>query len=612
MPSRVGGQRAPGRIPALDGVRALAVLAVVVFHLRPRTMPGGFVGVDVFFVLSGLLITRGLLRDHPQGVRALGEFWLRRARRILPALLVLVAVAGAAARVVGGDASAHLGRQAVGAVTLSSNWVLLLRDDGYFAATSPPLLKNLWSLAVEEQFYLLWPLLFALLARRCSRRTLIRVVAGLAASSALAMAVLVVPAGVDRVYYGTDTHGFGLLAGAAVAVVLHGTRAGAPPWSTRGAQAVAGSGLVALAAATLLLDGTRTSTYVVGLPLVALVAALTLAALALSDGPVGALLASTPLRVVGARSYGLYLWHWPVMVLVRGAGADRHAVPFVLLVLALTAAAAEASYRWVERPVLEHGFRAALGLSYGPSWRGGRARRVAVVAVAGSLCAAAVSPLALANRGVPSGEQLVRAGIASVRDPAEIAAPTSPPPTAEPSPGAPDPGAAASGADAPADPASPTGPEITAVGDSVMLASAPALQERLPGIQIDAKVGRQASAAADVLRDLASRGELRGTVVLGVGTNGYLGPGTLASIREAIGPDRMLVLVTVFADRVWQDAVNQDLADFAAADPHAVLVDWHGIIAQHPDELASDGIHPGPSAGRRYADGLVAALGAGV
>ena len=224
---------AASRFRGLDGLRALAVLLVMAFHLLPGPVPGGYLGVDVFFVISGFLITGLLLRERDATGRIhLGSFWGRRARRLLPALALLLLVCCAAALALGGDRLLDLGRQVLGAATFSSNWLSIGAGSSYFAESAPELFRNLWSLAVEEQFYLFWPfavLLIALIPRRSLRFWLL---VTLAVASALAMALLYSPS-VDptRVYYGTDTHSFGLALGAALAVLTQSWPGARLSWS---------------------------------------------------------------------------------------------------------------------------------------------------------------------------------------------------------------------------------------------------------------------------------------------------------------------------------------------------------------------------------------------
>ena len=206
-------------IPGLDGLRALAVLSVITYHLYPSGFPGGFLGVDIFFTLSGFLITTLLLRELSKtGKVSLGHFWLRRARRLLPALMLLIVVVVPTAYLVNRELLVGIGRQVLGALTFSTNWLEIAHGSSYFATTTPILFKNFWSLAIEEQFYLIWPLIF-LLCITLTKRTWIRVLIPLvmAGTSAFLMGYLFDSANTTRVYFGTDTHLFGLGLGICVA-----------------------------------------------------------------------------------------------------------------------------------------------------------------------------------------------------------------------------------------------------------------------------------------------------------------------------------------------------------------------------------------------------------
>jgi peptidoglycan/LPS O-acetylase OafA/YrhL len=350
---------AMGYQPSLDGIRALAVAAVLLFHADFRWIPGGFLGVDIFFVVSGYLITSLLLEERRGAMtNDLRQFWLRRARRLLPALFTMIAATCVYAAFFVPAALYHLRRDTLAALTYSTNWWLIASHQSYFDALGrPPLLRHLWSLAVEEQWYLVWPLVFvgamALVRQRAERLVLPLVVAAVASS--VWMAVLFDPTvDASRVYFGTDTHVSGLLLGAAGAMVWSPWR-----WPLAGGRhlrrldLVGWSALVLLVLVMLRWGEDSTLLYRGGFFLVAL---LSLVVVAVSVHPGawtlrGAL--SLPLlRYLGSRSYGLYLWHWPVFMVTR-----HQDYPWmdqglrVGLQFAVTLALTELSFRLVERPV---------------------------------------------------------------------------------------------------------------------------------------------------------------------------------------------------------------------------------------------------------------------
>ncbi|WP_322410090.1 acyltransferase family protein [Microbacterium invictum] len=622
----------PRRYAGLDGMRAVAVALVVIYHLFPAMLPGGFIGVDVFFVISGFLITNLLLREHARSGRIrLIDFWRRRARRLLPALGLVVIVCSSAALAVGGDVLVRLGAQVLGAATFSYNWVSLTGDGGYFAAATPELFRNFWSLAVEEQFYVVWPLvlpLFLLLPRAWARAGAAVL---LATASALWMAVLVTtgagaPGGdVTRAYFGTDTHAFGILLGVALAfattaVLGRGSPASRPRWTSPvGAAAI--SGLVLL---SFLAPVDAVSTFPGTLVAASLLSAAAITAGVWPGSRFGSAIDAQPLRWIGDRSYGIYLWHWPILVLLlaglQGTGAEAGVPGSVgLAALVLTLGAAELSYRFVETPVRRNGFRESLR-RLGRALRAGAAARVGAL-VAGAVAIALVIGTGAAVTAAPtvsSGQAMVDAGQRAL---AEADAPSEAPGAGEPGSGAAGPSAGPrDGASAPSAPPAPvpgvpsgdsvprpaptpvTGDQITAVGDSVMLASAPALLERFPGIAVDAAVSRSAWAGPGILQQLADTGQLRPYVVLGLGTNGPVDRDALERMAAIAGPERTLVLVNAFAPREWIPGVNAELADFAATHPRVFIADWSGAIASRPELLAGDQIHPDSGGGAVFAD----------
>lgn len=386
-------RRAMGYQPALDGLRAVSVLAVIVYHAHSLGAPGldwargGFFGVEVFFVVSGYLITTLLLEEHHRTGRVdIRQFWLRRARRLLPAVFTMLAVVAVAAALFRADTLARLRDDLPWAVFYVSNWAQIVASGGYFAALeTPPLLRHLWSLAVEEQWYLVWPLVAGWLFGRWggggpatrSRRLALPVLGAAIVSMAL-MAVLY-RADADRinlVYLATFTRAGGLLLGAALAFVWR-------PWAWPGAArghlvALDGIGFGAVAGIGILvvtLANGDAAVYRGGMATVSVLSAVAIA-MAVHPGAHGlaAVFAHPAVAAVGRRSYGLYLWHWPLFVLLRaGEGWGRLGLAAVATVVA-----SEACYRFVETPV-RHG---ALGRWWAAARGAGSARGRALVTAA--------------------------------------------------------------------------------------------------------------------------------------------------------------------------------------------------------------------------------------
>ncbi len=427
-PAPPAAARRPGALPynpALDGLRAVAVIGVLLFHGGVSWLPGGFLGVDVFFVLSGYLITTLLLRERVAAGRIdLRRFWLRRSRRLLPAVLVLLAVIGVAAPFLVEPAQrASVRADGLAALFYVANWRFILSEQSYFAGVPSPL-RHLWSLSVEEQWYLLFPAVTALTLRSVRRaRTFFVVLVVATVASAAWMAVLVRgPVEVSRAYYGTDARAHSLLVGAALAVAA----ALWPLHRARRTLAVAGgAGAVAVVAAFALVTEADRWMYRGGFLALAVATAGVVAAVALPRRPtvLARVLGVRPLVAVGTVSYGLYIWHWPVDIALTPArtgldgGAPWEGPALFALRTAVAAAFTVASYRWVERPVREHGI-AGLRLRL-PGPLGARPAGTAVglaglavgLLVAGTLRVPETAPagptglppaLASAERGVPS------------------------------------------------------------------------------------------------------------------------------------------------------------------------------------------------------------------
>jgi peptidoglycan/LPS O-acetylase OafA/YrhL len=375
MPKPVG--RSQRYMPGLDGLRAIAVLAVIAYHLQLGWAQGGLLGVGVFFTLSGYLITDLLLgqRDAVGHLR-LGDFWLRRARRLLPALFLMLAVVVAWVTLFDRSQLPELRGYVVAAAVYVSNWWNIIRHASYFSRFGPPPpLDHLWSLAVEEQFYLIWPFVLWLGLRYArGRYRLAGLTLTAAALSAIVMALLYQP-GVDptRVYEGTDTRAFGLLVGAALAMV----------WPSRHLRAdlilrrrllLDGAGVVGLVVIALLIWRTNQYSpfvYRGGIVLLSVATVLVVAALAHPASWLGPALGWAPLRWLGVRSYGIYLWHFPIIVLTTPTVQRSVNLPLQILQVGATIVVAALSWRFVEEPIR----RGALGRLWAQARSGGWRRK---------------------------------------------------------------------------------------------------------------------------------------------------------------------------------------------------------------------------------------------
>ena len=603
--------------PGLDGVRGIAVVAVLAYHMDLAWTGGGFLGVEVFFALSGFLITQLIVDELSRTGRVdAWAFTKARARRLLPALVTCVVATLALFAWLA--PAAGLRADGLASLLYVQNWHLVVAGLPYseaFARPSP--LLHLWSLSVEGQLYLLWPLLLVGVLATTRRSTALLVTVLLAFASALLMALRYDPDGGSLAYYATDARASGFLVGAALAWVWRPPAWSAPlPRVARWGIDVAGiAALVTLVVGFVAVTEFDAGLYTQGGFLrVGLLAAVLILAATRGGGVVAALLSRPPVVAVGRRSYGLYLYHWPVFVLGRELPLPLWKIN--LLGLLVTVAVAEASYRWIETPVRRGGLGALMGRLRLP--RAGAV--IACGAVTSALLAmvfaltapvagtdpsatlgasnlvpgaapdVAIAPACAAVGGATAGGAAARGAAAGVDpacgDPAVVAAPPGPPAlTPEP------PSAAAPEA----------GPALV-VGDSIALGSAESLRRALgAGTVVDAKVGRQFSAAPAIVGAWPGAGP----VVVDLGANGTVQAADIDAVIASAG-DRRVVLVGVHVPRRWQDGNNDVLRAAAAAHPTVEFVDWNALVGAHPGTLGPDGVHPGV-AGRTLLANAVAA-----
>lgn len=667
--------RALPYLPGIDGLRAIAVLAVVAYHADLSWASGGFLGVEVFFVISGYLITSILLSERrAAGAVDLKRFWIRRARRLLPALFLLIGAAVAYTLLFLPDEAAGLRGDAAASLGYITNWYLIFGDQSYFETVGrPSLLQHLWSLAIEEQFYVFWPLLFAggmaILGRK---RFPVLVAAGVVASTALMWALF--DPGVDpsRLYYGTDTRAAGLLVGVLLAFLwAPGRLRPVAKRSGRWVIDVVGIGALALLVHRLGTTGEYDpSLYRGGFLVIGLLTAAVIGMAAHPSSVVGRRILGVGFLVwIGVRSYGIYLWHWPVVMLTRpGQDIDLDGAPLLVLRVGLTLALAALSFRYVERPIRRgefgkriKGLRASGSVSraqLATGWLAGAAAAVLVIAVLGAGLVRAVDPdeqselafgegpIVITSADVRSGASVLSgdAGAASmarlpgiVQRGASGALPIGVEAVAlrnlagalegqaPPTPRDSDnqamlrAGAVAERAPRQSSPpeqsAPPTAPIevdaelVSAVGDSVLLGGAPRLIGVIPTeVRVDGAVGRQFSDGIPLFHEFIDQEILGDAVVVHLGNNGILSDAQVDEMLTLLDDVPQVVVVNVRVPRDWQTPVNERLRAGVARYSNAVLADWYGLSEGHPEWFAADGYHLSEPGMDAYANLVAASL----
>ena len=638
-------------IPALDGVRALAVGAVVLYHLKFPWIQGGLLGVTMFFVISGFIITRLLMSELSQSRRIdFKRFYVRRARRLLPAILVLVPVVAILCALFNRVMLTKMRPDILPSLLFFNNWWQIVRNVSYFSALGDPSpLTHFWSLAIEEQFYLVWPLvLFCLYRAGASRRAIRRGVAVLAAASALAMAVLYSPtADPSRLYYGTDTRAFSLLAGVWLALIAPRQVDGA---HGRWALLVDVAGLLGLAgllAMFALTNGYTAFQYRGGMVLCTLLTVALIMGCVRRGGVLERVFSARPLVWMGTRSYGIYLWHYPLLLLMNPASSVG-ARPWWAIAgqLALVGAVAEVSYRAVEAPFRHgalgrfwhslHGEEpAGAGSAAGPAARAGEGRglfavleplrsrvsEVALRALAPLRCRCSrvlaggplhVGGLTLQRRYLPVLASccllfaLAAGCVALVPDAsalsAEGAAALEQPGQGQEGldQGSGQGGSAAQGASASGGEASAaaTGTgfskdayDVLMIGDSVSVRTIPYFEKTFPYGHIDAKVSRQFGAGVELFKRYEDEGKAGGIAVFALGTNGVVTDGQIDELMGLVGDKRRVVFVTTRSPQPWVAPTNDALKRAADRYKNVRVVDWYAASEGRDDLFDGDGTH---------------------
>ena len=615
-------------VPGLDGLRALAVIAVIIYHANREWLGGGFLGVEVFFVISGYLITLLLIAERERtGAVSLTDFWVRRARRLLPALFTLLIGVITYCALFNRDRLGRLRGDVVGGFFYVSNWFQVWTGSSYTSSAEFAPLRHLWSLAVEEQFYIIWPLVMFLLLRNMRSRTLPIigfVFTGLAVVIAVYTAVIFRTGPIDTIentpeqfmsffgrevlrtdflYLGTVSRASGLLLGAALATAWR-------PWSIRRARAGANAngldflgilGLVSLAYMCWKFRETVSTEagtegyallYRGGLILVALATILVIATVTHPRSRLGKYVIGTPLLVwIGKRSYGLYLYHWVVFQAYRkSAGMPLEAREFIAL-MAITVVLTEASFQFIETPI-----RTGRALASYRAWRmrNGGVRGPLPIVLATLAIVPVFSVVSMAGARVMPEE------VAGNLDENSGAVVTIPPTTVPV-------GTTTLPAVAPTTvPA--TKFDVFAVGDSVMLGSARKLTSY--GITVDAAKNRQVSSGAQVLDYRNKTGELGDNVVIHLGTNGRTTASTFDQVMKPLSKIKRVIVLTVrVPGSPYSDKNNAIITALPLVYPNVTVLDWEALSKGRKDWFASDGIHPNALGQDNYVGFILKALG---
>lgn len=620
-------QSASGKryMPGLDGLRALSVLAVIAYHLNLKWAQGGLLGVGIFFVISGYLITDQIINYWEQHRRLnLLDFWIRRARRLLPAMLCMLLFVALWLLVVDPSRLHMLQGDFISSLFYVNNWWLIFHKVSYFESFGPPSpIGHLWSLAIEEQFYILWPLLLLLVLKFAPRRgKLFGLILVCAAVSALAMTMIYVP-GTDpsRVYYGTDTRVFALLIGAALAVLWPSQKLQATVSGTErlALDLFGGLGLFVLIILIYQTNEFADSLYRGGFVLLSFITVVVIAVLAHPASRLGWIMGCKPLRWIGVRSYSLYIWHYPVIILTSPNGiTDEVHVLRIIMQLVASFILAALSYKYVEEPLRRGSFKVMRQTMITSRHRG--FRPVFLIAVIPLIlisiaCSSFLSSTPESETVFEStGPQNMKEEHKETSNQAGTAKPSVKPNIKEEKePDEPSTLPVVQDTNKVEDkiPESTdihSGKGITAIGDSVILDAAPFLDKMLPGIVIDGKVGRQMSQAPEVINRLKEQGRLGNRIIIELGTNGSFNKKHLRKVLHSLRDAEQIFLINTRVPRKWQDTVNADIAKVSSEFSNTTIVDWYSASKGKDDYFYKDGVHLKREGAEYYASILVKAM----
>jgi peptidoglycan/LPS O-acetylase OafA/YrhL len=577
-------------IPAIDGLRAISVIAVLLYHLTLPWWPGGFLGVDLFFVISGYVITR-LILDSIERSSALDlrKFYRSRIRRLFPALIFMVVTTTLFIGVWAPETVKRFVSDLPFLFTGLMNWALVAREQDYFSTIGrPPLLQHTWSLAVEIQFYLLWPLILLFVLRFFGKKRIpaFALFFALASGTLLFLYSVKIDAesssSVSHVYFGSDTHSIGLFLGAALAV----------RWIPRNFSAdieegaknfIDGFGIAAfigLLSLFLFVDPNDPTLYRIAFPLTAIFGCMALMSLVHPASRLARQFTRAPMMWIGERSYGIYLWHWVVFQVTRPSvdlvGEDWALYSLrILIVFAL----ADISYRWIEVPVRNGAIELWIkGLKYRTPVV--RARQKSLVAIAVVALFAATTTVSI--NAIERSNDATDAAARSV-----------------------DENGSGSDFDPVASPNGKTG--LWIAGDSVILGIRSLLEGYEPVDLINARVGRQLPELIDVVRvDVKSVPE--SIAIVNLGNNGAISEDRVRELFELLKNQPYFVVVNAAVPRGWREANNEIITSVIDEYPNGRLVDWDRISTDRPEYFAPDGVHLVPTGANAYVSSILEVL----
>jgi peptidoglycan/LPS O-acetylase OafA/YrhL len=558
-------------IPAIDGLRALAVIAVMLYHLGFTWIPGGFLGVDLFFVISGYVITRLLLDSIEQsGGLDLRGFYLARARRLLPALIFTVTTTTIAIGIWAPDTIKRLLTDMPFALTGTMNWWLVARHQDYFESISrPPLLQHTWSLAVEAQFYLLWPLILYFILKRLGKKRI--PIAALVIAAASGVTLLLVSFSLDasnaskvsHVYFGTDTHSIGLFLGAALAVswIPQNFTTNVSKKAQDFIDGIGVFGFIGIIATFLLIDETKPTLYKIAFPLAGIFGASIIMSVVHPASRFAPILQNPIFVWIGQRSYAMYLWHWIIFQVTRPSVdlAGQMWALYALRIL-IVFALADISLRYVEQPIRRGAIKLWLkGLKYRTKKERTQQTRVFAAVFCVVLALAAV----VSVRAVSIGNEQ-RAAIEKALTAPEVSI------------------------------SAPVVDGLWVTGDSVILGIRASLDAQKPISVMNARIGRQAPELLEVMQ--GDKAQVSNSpVIFNLGNNGVLNRSDVQAIFELVKEQPQVIVVNTAVSRPWRDGNNALVAEVAQQYPTVTLIDWNSISMGHPEYFAPDGIHLVPT-----------------